>query len=83
MQADGQAPKSRPFQARSARDLGQAVKYFRTLAGLSQAELASRAGLHRTYLTNLEGGQVTEALDRMMTLFRELGVRVSLSQEDS
>lgn len=74
-------PKSRPFRARSAQDLGVAVKHFRTLAGLSQAELAARVGLHRTYLTDLERGHVTEALERVMTLFRELGVRVNIVQE--
>ncbi len=75
-------PGSRPFRVRSARDLGAAVKYFRTLAGLSQAELAARTGLHRTYLSELEGGHATEAMERLMALFRELGVRVTIGEED-
>ncbi len=74
--------KPRPLRARSARDLGAAVKHFRTLAGLSQAELAARAGLHRTYLTELEGGHATEALERVMALFGELGVRVTLALDE-
>ncbi len=82
MQTNDRPPRSRPFHARSAQDLGAAVKYFRTLAGLSQAELAARAGLHRTYLSDLESGHATEAMERLMALFSELGVRVTIAPED-
>ena len=82
MQTDDRQPGPRPFHARSAHDLGVAVRYFRTLAGLSQADLAARAGLHRTYLSELESGHATEAMERLMVLFGELGVRVSLSREE-
>lgn len=82
MQTDDRPPGPRPFHARSARDLGVAVKHFRTLAGLSQADLAARAGLHRTYLSALESGHATEAMARLMDLFGELGVRVTLSREE-
>ena len=78
MPTNDPSPTSPPFRALHARDLGAAVKYFRTLAGLSQAELAARAGVHRTYLTALETGHSTEALERIMTLFRELGLRVQI-----
>lgn len=72
----------RPFRARNARDLGAAVKHFRTGAGITQADLAARAGLHRAYLSDLERGHSTEALNRLMDLFRELGVRVTIAKED-
>lgn len=74
--------KSRPFRVRNARDFGTALRHFRTLAGLSQAELAARAGIHRTYLAALEGGHTTEAVERILDLFKELGVRVTLAGED-
>ena len=72
----------RPFRVRSAQDLGAAVKHFRTLAGFTQAELADKASIHRSYLSDLENGHHTEALERLMTLFRELGVRMTIAQED-
>lgn len=72
---------SRPFRVHDARDLGLAVKHFRVEAGLTQAELAARAGLHRAYLSGLEGGRSTEALDRLVAVLRELGVRITLSPE--
>lgn len=82
MTTNDRPPRSRPFRARSAPDLGAAVKHFRTRAGLTQAELAARAGLHRVTLSELESGRATEALVHLMDLFRELGVRVTIAEED-
>lgn len=42
--------------------LGQAVYDRRTALGLSQAELASRAGTTQTVISRLEGGSVTPTL---------------------
>ncbi len=82
MQTENQDPGSRPFRARSARDLGAAVKHFRACAGITQADLAARAGIHRSYRSELESGHSTEAMDRLMAVFRELGVRVTIARED-
>ena len=83
MQTDDGPVRARPFRVRSAGDLGLAVQHYRTQAGLTQAELAARAGLHRSYLAALENGHVTEATVRIMSLLSELGVRVSLTREDA
>lgn len=82
MQTDDRKPKSRPFRVRSAGDLGAAVKHFRTCAGITQADLAARAGIHRPYLSEMESGRTTEALERLMAVFRELGVRITLAPEE-
>lgn len=82
MQTDDSARERRPFRIRSARDFGAAIKYFRIVDGLTQAQLASRAGVHRSYLSELEGGHTTEAMGYLMDLFRELGVRVSIVPDD-
>lgn len=82
MQTEDNKPGSRPFRVRSAQDLGAAVKHFRTCAGITQTELANRANIHRSYLSDLENGHRTEALERLMTLFRELGVRVTVAKEE-
>lgn len=58
------------------------MKHFRLQSGITQAELAARAGIHRSYLSELESGHATEALDRLMALFRDLGVRVTIAPED-
>ncbi|MGN6643189.1 MAG: helix-turn-helix domain-containing protein, partial [Verrucomicrobiota bacterium] len=35
---------------------GKSVKAWRSLLGLSQEKLAERAGLHRTYICDIENG---------------------------
>lgn len=71
-----------PFRIYSATSLGAAIKHYRAKAGLSQAELAERTGMHRSYLSELEQGKETEQLSRLLRVLRELGVRMSLQEAD-
>jgi transcriptional regulator with XRE-family HTH domain len=73
---------SQPYRIYSPDGLGQAIRHYRTQAGLTQAELAERAGLHRTYLSALENGKETEQLRRILHVLRQLGVRMTLEQAD-
>jgi len=70
------------FRIYSATSLGAAIKHYRAKAGLSQAELAERTGMHRSYLSELEQGKETEQLSRLLRVLRELGVRMSLQEAD-
>lgn len=67
-----------PFRIQSASTLGAAIRHYRRRAGLTQAQLADRTGLDRTYLTRLERGSDTEQLRRIMLILRELGVEMTL-----
>ena len=58
--------------------LGGAIRHYRKEAGISQAELAGRAGLNRTYLSNLKSGKETEQVRRILRVLRQLGVRMTL-----
>jgi transcriptional regulator with XRE-family HTH domain len=80
----GQAPSgnNRPYRIYNAESLGAAIKHFRQEAGLSQAELADRSGLNRTYLSDLERGKETEQLRRLLRVLRELGVRMTVQKAD-
>jgi transcriptional regulator with XRE-family HTH domain len=40
------------------------------------------AGLHRTYLSELERGKETEQVRRILRLLRQLGVRMTLEKAD-
>ncbi len=62
--------------------LGAAIRHYRQQAGLSQAELAERAGLHRSYLSALEQGRETEQVKRILRLLKQLGVRMTLEEAD-
>ncbi|MDY0062341.1 MAG: helix-turn-helix transcriptional regulator [Myxococcota bacterium] len=49
------------------------VKRLRSAAGLSQEELAARAGLHRTYISSVERGQRNISLENICALAAALG----------
>ena len=72
----------KPFRIYTPASLGAAIRHYRRQAGLSQAELAERTGLHRSYLSALEQGRETEQLRRILRILKQLGVRMSLDQAD-
>jgi len=56
------------------------VRHYRTEAGLTQAQLAERAGIQRSYLSELESGKETEQVRRLFRVLRQLGVRMMLDK---
>ncbi len=58
-------------------DFGNAVRDARLAAGLSQEELALRAGIHRTYVSSVELGKVRIGLEVSQRLAHGLGVPLS------
>jgi len=73
---------SEEFRIYSPESLGAALKHYREESGWSQSELAHRTGLNRTYLSELEGGHSTAQTRRLLKVFRELGLRVTLEKAD-
>jgi transcriptional regulator with XRE-family HTH domain len=53
--------------------LGRALRAARDARGLTQAEAASRAGLKRTTLTNIEKGEQTVAVHQLLDIAAALG----------
>jgi transcriptional regulator with XRE-family HTH domain len=53
---------------------GRRIRELRQARGLSQEELAFRAGLHRTYVSSAERGERNVALVNLERLARALGV---------
>lgn len=53
---------------------GARVRELRLARGLSQEQLAERAGLHRTYISSLERGQRNVGLDNILDLAAALEV---------
>ncbi|MCP3710201.1 helix-turn-helix domain-containing protein [Paraburkholderia sp. CNPSo 3274] len=58
------------FRERLARNL----RFFRGQQGLSQEDLADRAGIHRTHIGQLERGRRSVTLDTLVSLAQALGV---------
>lgn len=54
--------------------LGAAIREHRTAAGLTQAQLAERAGIGRVHLSHIEFGRKNPTVIVLVRLARELGV---------
>lgn len=70
------------FRIYTAASLGDAIKHYRSEAGLTQAQLAAQSGLQRSYLSEMESGKETEQLRRLLRVLRQLGVRMTLDRAD-
>jgi transcriptional regulator with XRE-family HTH domain len=71
-----------PFRIYTPASLGDALRHYRTRAGLTQGELANLTGVQRSYLSELESGKETEQLKRIFRVLRQLGVRITLDKAD-
>jgi transcriptional regulator with XRE-family HTH domain len=60
----------------TARDLGAAVKHFRTSAGVTQVAAAEAMGIGQPYLSSLEGGKFGSSLTQALRLLRFVGCEV-------
>jgi transcriptional regulator with XRE-family HTH domain len=77
-----QRPASKSYRIYTPASIGAAIRHYRRAAGFSQAELAEKAGLHRSYLSDLERGQETEQVRRILRVLRQLGVRMVVEEAD-
>ena len=57
---------------------GRAVRKRRQELGISQEELADRAGIHRTYVGDVERGERNIALQNIERLAKALSVSISI-----
>lgn len=83
VQAPGGAtmPRQKPFHIYSPQSMSAAVRHYRKMAGLTQQALAESAGTERKYVSRLESSKEPEQqLGRLLRIFRELGVRITLEQ---
>ncbi|MHB8492272.1 MAG: helix-turn-helix domain-containing protein [Solirubrobacteraceae bacterium] len=77
------APRpDRPFRLYTAASVGPTIRSYREGAGLTQQQLVDMAGLHRSYLSELEQGKPNEQLRRILRLLKLLGVRATLQKAD-
>jgi DNA-binding XRE family transcriptional regulator len=60
----------------TARDLGAALKHFRTAAEVTQVAAAEAIGVGQPYLSSLEGGRFGSSLTHALRLLRFVGCEV-------
>ena len=58
--------------------LGGNIRIHRELIGLSQEQLAIRAGLHRTYLSGVECGERNISILNLVRISAALGVKLTM-----
>lgn len=58
--------------------IGQRVKALRTMAGLTQQELADRAGLNRTHIGRIEDGAFGSQVETIQQVAEALGMTVDI-----
>lgn len=64
------------YLIRGPQSFGLALREFRARSGMTQADLARTAGLHRSYLSWLERGGHTEAITNILKVCAELDLDV-------
>ena len=67
----------------TARDLGAALKHFRTESGVTQTEAAEAMGIGQPYLSSLEGGKFGSSLTHALRLLRFVGCEVVVRPRQS
>jgi predicted XRE-type DNA-binding protein len=67
---------SEEYLVTAARDLGAAVKHFRTRAEVTQVAAAEAMGIGQPYLSSLEGGKFGRSLTHALRLLRFVGCEV-------
>lgn len=68
------ASRDRDFELEIARAFGDRVREERLVAGLTQEQLAEAAGLHPTFISNLERGYRVPTVVTLVKVARGLGV---------
>jgi transcriptional regulator with XRE-family HTH domain len=69
-------PLTSTWRIRTPADLGRALAGARRERGLSQGQLADELDFKRSYLSELESGEATIALERTLRVLRRLGAEV-------
>ena len=58
--------------------IGQRIAALRTLAGMTQTQLADKAGMQRPHLNRIESGKYAVTLDSIEAIAQALGMTVDL-----
>lgn len=58
--------------------IGQRIAALRSVAGMTQAQLADRAGMQRSHISRIEAGSLAVTLESIEAIAQALGMTVDL-----
>jgi transcriptional regulator with XRE-family HTH domain len=58
------------------KDLGQKLKNAREKAGLTQAQVAEKSGLHVNYYARIERGEENPTFDKLENIMKTLNIKL-------
>jgi y4mF family transcriptional regulator len=67
----------------SASDIGNAIALARKAQGLTQAELAKRAGVHQPKVSEIENGKATAHVGLVLRIVLALGLTINIGDGDT
>jgi transcriptional regulator with XRE-family HTH domain len=76
-------PISDEYLVTTARDLGAALKHYRTAAGVTQQAAAEAEGIGQSYLSFLEAGRFGRSLTHTFRLLRLVGCEIVVRPRNS
>ena len=62
----------------TSNETGEIIRFHRKRSGLTQLELAERAGVGKTVVFDIENGKETVQVDTLRKVFAALNIRVKL-----
>ena len=65
--------------ARTPKQVGEALRRYRRQAELSQAQLASLAGMRQATVSQIEGGQSASRIETICDLLAALGLEMTIA----
>ena len=68
-----------PQLARTPKQLGEALRRYRTLAGLNQSQLAAKAGLRQATISQIESGHGATKVETLCTLLAALDLELTIA----
>ncbi len=63
----------------AGQDIGRAIGFLRRRRAITQADLANRSGVARSYLAQIEAGRTSALLEHELRLLRRLGATIQIT----
>lgn len=77
----GEVMRSRSEQSYDSKEIGRIIKATRKKLGITQRSLAMTSGTGLRFIIELEQGKPTCQLEKVLTVFRTLGIKIIIKAD--